>query len=131
MSAFGKVLGATFAVVLVSKVGLTVAFHADARSAEQAQNMVDRINNTSELAEPFSRLVAVKKVDEAGIVLDYTLKPGFVDNIQQMGEAEVQNKALNADLKAIINDGINVVVKFRNEQGQIVKKTTFSQENIG
>ena len=39
MSAFGKVLGASLAVVLVAKVGLTVSYTSDEKHAEQAQNI--------------------------------------------------------------------------------------------
>lgn len=134
MSAFGKVLGATFAIVLVSKVGLTVAFHADERHAEQAQEIVNRINNnTSDLAEPFSRLVAVKGVDTADIVLNYTLKPSFVENVTQMKEDEVRQKAIKgqAGLQQFINEGSFVVVKFKNEAGQIVKNLTLSKSSQG
>ncbi len=132
MNAFGKLLGATFAVVLVSKVGLTYAFLADERSAEQAQQLVNTINaNTSELAEPFSRLVAEKEVNTAGIVLNYTIKPAFVDNVAHMADAELRKNAINAPLTQLIKDGVNVVVKFKNEAGQIVKNVTFSQANIG
>ena len=136
MSAFGKVLGATIAVVLVSKVGLSLAFHADQEHALQTQELVNRINNnTSALAAPYSQLVAAKEVDTTGIVLNYTLKPDFVENVQQMAEAEVRKKALEAygqdQLNQIVNSGMNVVVKFRDESGHILKNVTFSAENLG
>ena len=133
MSAFGKLLGTTFAVVLVSKVGLAVAFHADKQNVEQAQEVVNRINNnTSQLAAPFSRLVAEQKVDTAGIVLNYTLKPGFVENVQAMADAELRRSTLSGySLDQFVNEGINVVVKFRNQDGQLIKDVTFSQQDMG
>lgn len=138
MSAFGKVLGASLAVVLVAKVGLTVSYYSNERTSEQAQNIVNRINNnTSALAEPFSSLVAVKEVNSTGIVLNYTLKPNFVANMQQMVEADVRKNAKHAleayardGLNEMVNEGMTVVVKFRDESGQIVKDVTFSQGNL-
>ena len=135
MSAFGKVLGATIAVVLVSKVGLSVAFHADEKRAQHAQSIVNDINsNTSVLAAPYSQLVAAKGADATGIVLNYTVKPDFIASIEQMVEEEVRQKALAAygqeSLNQLISTGMKVVVTFRDQEGQIVKNVTFSNEDL-
>ena len=135
MSAFGKILGATIAVVIVSKVGLSVAFHADEKRAQHAQSIVNDINsNTSVLGAPYSQLVAAKDADATGIVLNYTLKPDFVAMVEQMVEAEVRQKALTAygqeSLNQLMATGMKVVVTFRDHEGQIVKNVTFSNENL-
>ncbi len=39
MSKFGRLLGVTFAVVLVAKVGLVVALYSDSGNPEQSQQI--------------------------------------------------------------------------------------------
>lgn len=136
MSAFGKLLGATIAVVLVSKVGLSVAFHADETRAEHTQSIVNNINsNQSVLAAPYSQLVAARKAGTTAIILNYTLKADFVQNVTQMAQAEVRQKAVAAygqdGLNQIVANGMNVVVQFRDQAGHILKNVTFSPANLG
>lgn len=58
MNSFGRILGATFVIVLVGKVGLTVVFHAQKSNTEQAHKVENKINNTTAMAASLSPLAA-------------------------------------------------------------------------
>lgn len=70
MSAFGKTLGTAIGVVLVAKVGLSVAFYADDSNVVNEQTIVKAVNSASEKSESHNDLATRKEDNSTNVAVN-------------------------------------------------------------